>query len=540
MPATLRSPLGRPAACFAFAIAAIGAFWWWMGAPVPMPPSPLAKGEKLYCISYAPFRGAQSPLDLSTRVERWQIEDDLANLARESECVRTYSISNGIDQVPEIARRFGLKMMLGLWLGREAARNNREIESAVALARQYPDVVRSIVVGNEVLLRGEMSGPDLANIIRGVKARVNVPVTYADVWEFWLRHREVYDAVDFVTIHILPYWEDFPIAAANAADHVASIRRQMAQAFPNKEILIGETGWPSQGRMREGALPSPANQTRVIHEVLAAGKRDGFRVNVIEAFDQPWKRALEGTVGGHWGLFDAQTRAFKFAWGETLSNHPMWILQALAGFALAVLVIAAAFFCSDRKQSRDHAWFGVTANAVCAGAFIGLAIEKVPLESLGAGGWLRSLVFMSVAITAPVLGSIALMRRETVPAFYRVLRWSERELKSPFSAALGFTFIVLTLLGLQVALGLAFDPRYRDFPFAPMTAALVPFGVLAFASSRPIGGRGTAETAAAGTLALCAIYIGFNEGPLNWQSLWFCGDCAALALILWRARDAQS
>src|SRR5262249_51198155 len=153
---------------------------------------------------------------------------------------------------------------------------------------------------------------------------VTQPVTYADVWEFWLRYRELADAVDFITIHILPYWEDVPISAAQAADHVASIRERAAHEFSGKEIVIGETGWPSAGRMREGALPSLANQARVIQEILARGKRDNFHVNIIEAYDQPWKRFFEGTVGGHWGLISDSTRAYKFAWGEAVSNHPHW------------------------------------------------------------------------------------------------------------------------------------------------------------------------------------------------------------------------
>ena len=143
-----------------------------------------------------------------------------------------------------------------------------------------------------------------------------MPVTYADVWEFWLRNREVASAADFITIHILPYWEDFPIPAGEAAAHVDSIRRRVVAAFPGKEVIIGEVGWPSEGRMREGALPSPANEARVVQDVLALGKRENFRVNVIEAFDQPWKRALEGTVGGHWGLLDDATRKPKFAVGR--------------------------------------------------------------------------------------------------------------------------------------------------------------------------------------------------------------------------------
>ena len=140
-------------------------------------------------------------------------------------------------------------------------------------------------------------------------------MTYADVWEFWLRHRDVAAAVDFITVHILPYWEDHPIPVGQAARHVDLIRKQVVAAFPDKEIFLGEFGWPSAGRMREGALPSPVNAARVLQEVVAQGKRENYRVNLIEAYDQPWKRKLEGTVGGFWGLYDAYERKAKFVWG---------------------------------------------------------------------------------------------------------------------------------------------------------------------------------------------------------------------------------
>ena len=113
----------------------------------------------------------------------------------------------------------GLKVMQGLWLSSSPLKSQYQIETAVALANKYPDTIRSVVVGNEVLLRGDMTATDLANTIRAVKARVHVPVTYADVWEFWLRNTDVANAVDFITIHILPYWEDIPIPARNAVAH---------------------------------------------------------------------------------------------------------------------------------------------------------------------------------------------------------------------------------------------------------------------------------------------------------------------------------
>lgn len=278
-----------------------------------------------------------------------QIAQDLEQLAKISNCVRTYSIENGLDRVPEFAAKAGLKVIQGIWLGSNRLKNLAQISTAVALTKEYPGVITSLVVGNEVLLRGEMTTSDLAAAIRSVKPQVTVPVTYADVWEYWLRNREIYDAVDFVTIHILPYWEDLPIRAKYAAAHVDAIRKRMAVAFPAKEILIGETGWPSNGRMRDAALPSRTNQARVVSEILDLAKNENFRVNLIEAYDQPWKRQLEGTVGGYWGLIDSAQRALKYPPGEPISNYPLWKLQMGCGMAMSILVFGAASLTLRRR-----------------------------------------------------------------------------------------------------------------------------------------------------------------------------------------------
>src|SRR4051812_16469270 len=182
----------KPVSLFTLAAAAIFACWWWLGAAVvPAPLDMFDSAEKLYCVSYAPFRGTQTPLDLSTRIEAWQIEQDLAQLSKVTDCVRTYSVDLGLDRVPEIARKLGIKVMLGLWVSSHADRTQYQISTAVALANRFPEVVRAVIVGNEVLLRGEMSVAMLRDTIGLVKARVKAPVTYADVWEFWLRHREL-------------------------------------------------------------------------------------------------------------------------------------------------------------------------------------------------------------------------------------------------------------------------------------------------------------------------------------------------------------
>ncbi len=525
-------------ACLALSASVIAGVWVWLGSPVAMPHSPLGPGEKLYCLSYSPFRGDQTPLNAGIKISPAQIEDDFTRLAKISDCVRTYSTEFGQDKIAEIAARHGLKVLQGIWLSGHADKNREQIETAVALANRFPDTVRALVVGNEVLLRGEMTSEDLTATIRAVKARVYVPVTYADVWEYWLRNRDVASAVDFITIHILPYWEDLPIAARDAAAHVDSIRHRVAAAFPGKEVIIGEVGWPSAGRMREGALPSPANEARVIQDVLALGKRDNFRVNVIEAFDEPWKRALEGTVGGHWGLLDDAMRAPKFGWGAAVSDHPQWRWQAAGGIVFALLVFGAAF--AGGREARPSLWLAVTANAIAGGVLIGWSVANVPVESLGLSGWLRSLAYVGVALLVPPTLSAAAMRGVPLPRFSRLLGPAAERVCQPLARLVVALMIATTLLALIAALGLVFDPRYKDFPFAPLTAAAVPFFMHSATMPRPLGRHGAAEWACATMLALSAGYIALNEGFANWQSLWLCAALAVFAFSLVRVRDAQS
>ncbi len=527
-------------ACLAVSAVVIAGVWAWLGQPLPMPQPPLVAGEKLYCLSYAPFRGSQTPLNPSTQISAAQIEDDLSRLAKLTDCVRTYSTDFGLDQIAGIAASHGLKVLQGLWLSSHPEKNREQIEAAVDLANRYPDTIRAVIVGNEVLLRGEMSATDLAATIRAVKARVKLPVTYADVWEFWLRNRDLAAAADFITIHILPYWEDDPIPARDAAAHVASIRAQVVAAFAGKDVIIGEVGWPSAGRMREGALPSPANQARVIQDVLAMGAREKFRVNVIEAFDEPWKRALEGTVGGHWGLLDDATRSLKFEWGAAVSNRPHWKLQAAGGILFAMIVFGAAFGARREGAAPHVLWLAVSANAMAGGVLIGWTLANVPIESFGLGGWLRSLALTAVAFLAPPALSAAMMRGTPLPSFARLLGPASARIRDPLAIAIGVILIAAMLLAIQVALGLAFDPRYKDFPFAPLTAAVLPFLLHSLTMPRPQGARGVAELVGAGVLALSVPYIVFAEGFSNWQSLWLCAALAAIAFSLIQVRDAQS
>jgi glucan 1,3-beta-glucosidase len=309
--------------------------------------------------------------------------------------------------------------------------------------------------------------------------------------------------------------------------------------MPGKDIVIGEVGWPSAGRMREGALPSKADQARVIQDVLALAKREKFKVNVIEAFDAPWKRAQEGTVGGHWGLLDGTSREPKFVWGAAVSNHPYWRWQAAGGVAFAVIIFAAAFAAARRHKHPARVWLAVTANAIAGGVLIGWAIENVGLESLGVGMWIRSLALVAAALAAPIVASMAAVAGSPIPALSSVLSLEGLRRHDRLSVALGLVAVLTLVLSLQVALGLVFDPRYKDFPFAPLTAAIAPLFVHILFVARGTGPRGAAETAGTVLLLLSVVYVVPNEGFANWQSLWLCTALAALALTLLRVRGAR-
>jgi glucan 1,3-beta-glucosidase len=530
-----------PLALFLVSVMIIASVWSWLAKPATLTRAPIDAGAKLDCISYAPFRDDQTPLNPNVEVSAEQIREDLVHLAGITRCVRTYSVDNGLDKVPELASQVGLKVFLGIWIGNNRVKNAHLVDTAVALSYKYPDTITTIIVGNEVLLHGDMTPSDLRELLLSVKARVKVPVTYADTWEYWLRYREIQDAVDFVTIHVLPYWDNIPTRAEDAAAHVAAIHKQVAAVFPGKEVLIGETGWPSMGRMREGALPSRINQARVISEILDVAKRDNFRVNLIEAFDASWKRYWEGTVGGCWGLFLADHRTLKFPPGVPVSNYPQWKLLMGSGIALAISVFAAAWLGQRRKpwNAALSPWMAVGISATVAGTLLGIAIDKMMYESFGYGGWLRWGSLLAASIATPILSANALMSGRPLPALVELIGPHDDRTQPLSARVLGFVLMVINVIATGTALGSVFDPRWQDLPFASLTMAAVPLAALSLLNRPRAGARPIAETVFAAIFAFSAAYILFIEGLRNWQAIWASGAYMLLALSMYGVRSKQ-
>ena len=227
------------AAALALAAVLATGWWAWQGREIELVAAP---GGRVQCVSYAPSsRRDETLVNVGVIVATERIEQDLKLLAERFDCVRTYSQSNGLDEVPRIARGLGLKVLMGVWISRDPAVNEREIASATRIAERDRDVIRGIVVGNEVMLRGEQPPEALAGYIRRVRTATGLPVTYADVWEFWRKYRAALaEEVDFITIHILPYWEDEPAAVADMEARFVEVLDRIKAAFPGKPILIGE------------------------------------------------------------------------------------------------------------------------------------------------------------------------------------------------------------------------------------------------------------------------------------------------------------
>ena len=173
--------------------------------------------------------------------------------------------------------------------------------------------------------------------IRRVRAAIKQPVSYADVWEYWLKHPEIAQEVDFITIHLLPYWEDQPTGVAEAQAHILATYRKLQAAFPGKPILIGEVGWPSAGRSREGAVPGRLESAEFLNGFLNLAAAEHLDYNYVEAFDQPWKTALEGTMGGSWGLFTPSGQP-KFPFAGPVEENPDWWIGAAASIPAAAAI----------------------------------------------------------------------------------------------------------------------------------------------------------------------------------------------------------
>jgi len=189
------------------------------------------------------------------------------------------------------------------------------------------------------------------------------------------------------------------------------------------------------------------------------------------------------------------------------------------------------------KPAALYLWPRIALLSFLPAVLFGWMLERIPIDSFSPGTWLRSIAFAATAAIAPAACAAAIAAGRAQPAFAALLG-GRRGMRDAIRIVVVGSLIALTLLSIETALVLVFDPRYRDLPFAPQSAATIAFLALALSTPRPAGKRAAAETLAAVLLAVSAVYIAINETVANWQALWLCAGFVGLAIILSRARDA--
>ena len=332
--------------------------WGLANQPVAEPPWP----HEIQGFAFSPYRAGQDAV-LNELPSAAQIDEDLALLKGRTRSVRTYSTDGTLSEIPALAARHGIKVALGAWIDTRLNHNAMQVAEAIHLAKTNKNVIR-LVVGNEAILRGDVSVAEMTRMLDHVRAAVRQPVSTAEPWHIWLRHPELADHVDYLAVHMLPYWEG--IDAAAAIDYIDGKVAALKNRFPGKPIVLAEVGWPSNGRTRDAAVASPANEAMFLRRFLDRAAKQGYVYYLMEAFDQPWKGQTEGSVGAYWGVYNVD-RQPKFAFTAPIVRIPEWRL--LAGIAVGLgLILLLAFSVDSRKLANvGRGFLAVVAYATATG-----------------------------------------------------------------------------------------------------------------------------------------------------------------------------
>ncbi len=304
------------------------AFWSFFNRPET--PEPGWQGVFNY-VSFSPYRSGQDPIENKFPTPE-QIWEDLNFLKGKTRGIRTYSSLDGMEVIPGMAARLGFEVTAGAWLDGRWERNEDELENLVANVKRYPNTIKRVMVGNEAIYRNDLTVEEMIGYLDRVRTALKVPVGTAEPWHVLMKYPELVEHVDFVAIHVLPYWEKVPFN--DSIGWVLDRYKQVKEAFPNKPVFLAEVGWPSNGENFGKAKPGREAEARFLRRFLNVADQRGIDYCVMEVFDQPWKKPHEGVVGGFWGIFDVERQPkFSFA-GPIMDSSLLYceIAAVLLGF----------------------------------------------------------------------------------------------------------------------------------------------------------------------------------------------------------------
>jgi exo-beta-1,3-glucanase (GH17 family)/cellulose synthase/poly-beta-1,6-N-acetylglucosamine synthase-like glycosyltransferase len=338
-----------------FAVMTFG-LWGYLNRPESEPPWP---AHGIQGVAFSPFAADQNPFGSKDVPSVEQIDSDLKLLENKTFAVRTYNVLGTLGKIPELAAKHNISVALGIYLDKDLAENEEELRAGVALAHEHRNIVR-VMVGNENLLRGDLTEEQLASYLDRARRTIRQPVGYADTWATWLKHPEITRHVDFIAVHLFPYWEGVDVESA--VDFCFRELKAVQDAYPKKPVIIGEIGWPSEGRIRAGAVASVSNEALFLRQFLARAEKEGERYYIMEAFDQPWKARDEGAVGAYWGIYDVD-RQPKFEFKEPIVRIPEWHLLAAISVALALVMLGVFYMHSGSLRTRGRTLLAIVVYA---------------------------------------------------------------------------------------------------------------------------------------------------------------------------------
>jgi exo-beta-1,3-glucanase (GH17 family)/cellulose synthase/poly-beta-1,6-N-acetylglucosamine synthase-like glycosyltransferase len=363
------------ALCAAVALAV----WAQVERPVPVPDF----GGRVAGLAFSPFHRGESP-ETQREPTKDEVREDLERAAALTDRIRTYTVAGIQGDIPRMANRFGLRVTAGAWLSGDEAANREELRRLIAVARANR-AVDHVLVGNEAILRGDLTPAQLIADIAQVRRAVSVPVSTAEPWHVWLAHPELAAAVDTITIHLLPYWEGLPVA--DALRFTLEKLDAVQAAYPGKHVVIGEVGWPSNGVDIGAARASRVNQATFLRRFFVAAERRGLDYFVMEAFDQPWKTSFEGRAAGYWGIMDLDRHA-KWAMTGAVSETPDWLPWAGASVgAAALLALLLLSRRPDIRMAGKLVLAGLAQGFAATLACVLLAMSGKYLSGAAAGVW---------------------------------------------------------------------------------------------------------------------------------------------------------
>lgn len=326
------SPLKRFISPFIFA-AIIGlihfGIWSIFNRSLPVMNAPTI----VHGFAYSGFQEHQSPLE-KEYPSTAELEHDLKILKPLTNRIRIYGALEN-SEVTALASNLGFYVTAGAWLDSDLNTNRREVDALKAKIKNYPHIERAIV-GNEVLLRKDLTPAALFSYLDEVRNSTKLPISTAEPWHVWLKNPDLVKHVDYIAVHLLPYHEGVPVE--KAVDYSLERYKELMETFPRKKIVITEIGWPSHGPTLGAAVASDVNQARFVREFLAKTAHKNYDYYLMEAFDQPWKQKIEGWAGPYWGMFSAD-RHEKYSLHGTVSKDSRWEEKALWATLLAFLPI---------------------------------------------------------------------------------------------------------------------------------------------------------------------------------------------------------